>query len=318
MPIVTSSRSPRTRHRRHPLISFIADSAAAATAHHRPRGAQQDRPGLPADAQRARTSCTAAHPGEGRSATSTRAAAVDGHHEVTARSRRATSRHRDLAQFFGLGGGGQPSGPTRPGDRRRPGMTAFGATGWCSRRWCSVAAVLLPVLLIMRRWCSVASSRPMQDALRTSVGDGATLSEISETAGGIRVTWSLRRRPRRPPTPSCTTASGQRGRQYRAQVRARFFFAISVPRSTCAGSALVGGRPVASAWWDRGSRPTLAGDRVPDQPDRAQPVAELPPVRKSTRPNGSRWPGLLGWRKVPGPRRAGRRVARSHRPLRPR
>lgn len=146
-------------------------------------------------------------------------------------------------------------------------------------------AVLAPVLPIMR----LVQRRQLKayDDLRTSVGD--TLSEISETVGGIRViraygdVGAARRR------------LGDRiDRQYRAQVRARFFFAIMFPLSDVFSGLALAAVVGVGVWWGPGwglQAGTLVAILFLTNLI-VQPVAELGEVLDQTQT------ALAGWRKV--------------------
>lgn len=148
-----------------------------------------------------------------------------------------------------------------------------------------LVAVLAPVLPIMR----LVQRRQLKayDDLRTSVGD--TLSEISETVGGIRViraygdVGAARRR------------LGDRiDRQYRAQVRARFFFAIMFPLSDVFSGLALAAVVGVGVWWGPGwglQAGTLVAILFLTNLI-VQPVAELGEVLDQTQT------ALAGWRKV--------------------
>lgn len=148
-----------------------------------------------------------------------------------------------------------------------------------------LVAVLAPVIPIMR----LVQRRQLKayDDLRTSVGD--TLSEISETVGGISViraygdVGAARRR------------LGDRiDRQYRAQVRARFFFAIMFPLSDVFSGLALAAVVGVGVWWGP-SWGLQAGTLVAIlflTNLIVQPVAELGEVLDQTQT------ALAGWRKV--------------------
>lgn len=148
-----------------------------------------------------------------------------------------------------------------------------------------IAAVLAPVLPIMR----FVQRRQLAayDALRTSVGD--TLSEISETVGGIRViraygdVGAARRR-----------LVDRIDRQYRAQVRARFFFAIMFPVSDVFSGVALAAVVGVGVWWGPGwgiQAGTLVACLFLTNLI-VQPVAELGEILDQTQT------ALAGWRKV--------------------
>lgn len=148
-----------------------------------------------------------------------------------------------------------------------------------------ILAVLLPVLPIMR----FVQRRQLKayDDLRTSVGD--TLSEISETVGGIRViraygdVAAARRR-----------LAERIDRQYRAQVRARFFFAIMFPVSDVFSGIALATVVGVGVWWGPGwglQAGTLVACLFLTNLI-VQPVAELGEILDQTQT------ALAGWRKV--------------------
>jgi len=148
-----------------------------------------------------------------------------------------------------------------------------------------IAAVLLPVLPIMR----FVQRRQLKayDDLRTSVGD--TLSEVSETVGGIRViraygdVGAARRR-----------LAERIDRQYRAQVRARFFFAIMFPVSDVFSGIALAAVVGVGVWWGPGwglQAGTLVACLFLTNLI-VQPVAELGEILDQTQT------ALAGWRKV--------------------
>lgn len=148
-----------------------------------------------------------------------------------------------------------------------------------------LVAVLLPVLPIMR----MVQRRQLKayDALRTSVGD--TLSEISETVGGIRVirAYGDVRAARRRLHDRIDT-------QYRAQVRARFFFAIMFPVSDVFSGLALAAVIGVGVWWGPGwglQAGTLVAIMFLTNLI-VQPVAELGEVLDQTQT------ALAGWRKV--------------------
>ena len=148
-----------------------------------------------------------------------------------------------------------------------------------------LVAVLLPVLPIMR----LVQRRQLKayDDLRNAVGD--TLSEISETVGGIRVVraygdvGAARRRLTR-----------RIEHQYRAQVRARFFFAIMFPVSDLFSGLALAAVVGVGVWWGPGwglQAGTLVACLFLTNLI-VQPVAELGEVLDQTQT------ALAGWRKV--------------------
>ncbi|MFZ4519903.1 MAG: ABC transporter ATP-binding protein [Microthrixaceae bacterium] len=148
-----------------------------------------------------------------------------------------------------------------------------------------VVGVLLPVIPIMR----LVQRRQLHayDDLRTKVGD--TLSEISETVGGIRVIRSYG---------DVRTARRRLGdrieRQYRSQVRARFFFAIMFPISDLfsglALAAVVGVGVWLGPGWGLQAGTLVACLFLTNLV--VQPVAELGEILDQTQT------ALAGWRKV--------------------
>ncbi|UDY37932.1 ABC transporter ATP-binding protein [Dermatobacter hominis] len=148
-----------------------------------------------------------------------------------------------------------------------------------------IVAVLLPVLPIMR----LVQRRQLKayDDLRNAVGD--TLSEISETVGGIRVVraygdvGAARRR-----------LAQRIDHQYRAQVRARFFFAIMFPVSDLFSGLALAAVVGVGVWWGPGwglQAGTLVACLFLTNLI-VQPVAELGEVLDQTQT------ALAGWRKV--------------------
>ncbi len=148
-----------------------------------------------------------------------------------------------------------------------------------------LVAVLLPVLPIMRS----VQGRQLKayDDLRTSVGD--TLSEISEAVGGIRViraygdVRSARRR-----------LLDRIERQYQAQVKARFFFAIMFPVSDVFSGLALAAIVGVGVWWGPGwglQAGTLVACLFLTNLI-VQPVAELGEILDQTQT------ALAGWRKV--------------------
>jgi ATP-binding cassette subfamily B protein len=148
-----------------------------------------------------------------------------------------------------------------------------------------LVVVLLPILPIMR----LVQRRQLKayDDLRTAVGD--TLSEISETVGGIRVVraygdvGAARRRLRQ-----------RIEHQYRAQVRARFYFALMFPISDVFSGLALAAVVGVGVWWGPGwglQAGTLVACLFLTNLI-VQPVAELGEVLDQTQT------ALAGWRKV--------------------
>jgi len=148
-----------------------------------------------------------------------------------------------------------------------------------------LVVVLFPVLPIMRS----VQQRQLHayDDLRTKVGD--TLSEISETVGGIRVIRAygdVRAARRR--------LKDRIERQYRSQVRARFFFAIMFPVSDVFSGLALAAVVGVGVWWGPGwglQAGTLVACLFLTNLI-VQPVAELGEILDQTQT------ALAGWRKV--------------------
>jgi len=152
-----------------------------------------------------------------------------------------------------------------------------------------IALVLLVVLVPLLPLMRFVQRRQLTayDALRNSVGD--TLSEVSETVGGIRViraygdVGGARRRLHQ-----------RIERQYRAQVRARFFFAIMFPISDLFSGLALAAVVGVGVWWGPGwglQAGTLVACLFLTNLI-VQPVAELGEVLDQTQT------ALAGWRKV--------------------
>ncbi len=145
--------------------------------------------------------------------------------------------------------------------------------------------VISPIIPIMRR----VQKRQLRayDDLRTKVSD--TLSEISETVTGIRAIRAYA---------DVSAARGRLnsaiGRQYRSQLRARFFFAIMFPVSDVFSGLTLAAVVGVGVWWGPGWGLTAAtliavvflANLI------VQPVAEIGEVLDQTQT------ALAGWRKV--------------------
>ena len=148
-----------------------------------------------------------------------------------------------------------------------------------------VFLVLIPVLPIMR----LVQRRQLSayDDLRTKVGD--TLSEISETVGGIRVIRAYG------DVPAARRRLRDRiERQYRSQVRARFYFAIMFPVSDVFSGLALATVVGVGVWWGPGwgmAAGTLVACLFLTNLI-VQPVAELGEILDQTQT------ALAGWRKV--------------------
>ncbi len=146
-------------------------------------------------------------------------------------------------------------------------------------------ATLIPVLPIMR----IVQRRQLNayDDLRTKVSD--TLSDISELVGGIRVlrgygAVSTRRARMR----------ARIERQYRSQLRARFFFAIMFPVSDVFSGLALAAVVGVGVWWGPGwglAAGTLVAALFLTNLV-VQPVAELGEILDQTQT------ALAGWGKV--------------------
>lgn len=145
--------------------------------------------------------------------------------------------------------------------------------------------VISPIIPIMRR----VQKRQLRayDDLRTKVSD--TLSEISETVTGIRAI-----RAYADVSAARGRLNGAIGRQYRSQLRARFFFAIMFPVSDVFSGLTLAAVVGVGVWWGPGWGITAAtliavvflANLI------VQPVAEIGEVLDQTQT------ALAGWRKV--------------------
>ena len=145
--------------------------------------------------------------------------------------------------------------------------------------------VISPIIPIMRR----VQKRQLRayDDLRTKVSD--TLSEISETVTGIRAI-----RAYADVSAARGRLNGAIGRQYRSQLRARFFFAIMFPVSDVFSGLTLAAVVGVGVWWGPGWGLTAAtliavvflANLI------VQPVAEIGEVLDQTQT------ALAGWRKV--------------------
>jgi ATP-binding cassette subfamily B protein len=147
------------------------------------------------------------------------------------------------------------------------------------------ALVLVPVIPILR----VVQHRQLRayDDLRTRVSE--TMSEISEMVGGIRVIRAYANVPS-----ARRRVHGAIDRQYRAQVLARFFFAIMFPVSDVFSGLTLAAVVGAGVWW--GPAWGLSAASLIAVVFLAnmivQPVAEIGEVLDQTQT------ALAGWRKV--------------------
>jgi putative ABC transport system ATP-binding protein len=145
--------------------------------------------------------------------------------------------------------------------------------------------VIIPIIPIMR----LVQTRQLAayDDLRTRVSE--TLSEISETVTGIRVIRAYADVPA-----ARRRLFGAIDRQYRAQLRARFYFAIMFPVSDVFSGLTLAAVIGVGVWWGPGwgiSAATLIAvvflaNLI------VQPVAEIGEVLDQTQT------ALAGWRKV--------------------
>ncbi len=145
--------------------------------------------------------------------------------------------------------------------------------------------VLIPIIPILK----TVQRRQLQsyDALRSRVSD--TLSEISETVMGIRVIRAYADAP---------AARGRLhaaiDRQYRAQLKARFFFAIMFPISDVFSGLTLAAIVGVGVWWGPGwglqAGTLIAVVFLANMV--VQPVAEIGEVLDQTQT------ALAGWRKV--------------------
>lgn len=148
-----------------------------------------------------------------------------------------------------------------------------------------VLGILLPIIPIMR----TVQRRQLRayDNHRTRVSE--TLSEISETVSGIRVIRAYG------DVPSARgRLEGAIDRQYRAQLVARFFFAIMFPVSDVFSGLALAGVVGVGVWWGPGwglAAGTLVACLFLTNLV-VQPVAEIGEVLDQTQT------ALAGWRKV--------------------
>ena len=148
-----------------------------------------------------------------------------------------------------------------------------------------VVVVLLPILPAMR----IVQKRQLRayDEHRSRVSD--TLSSISETIGGVRVlrSYGAVRRARRELHESIE-------RQYRAQLVARFYFAIMFPLSDLFSGLALAAVVGVGVWWGPGwgmaAGTLIAAVFITNLI--VQPVAEIGEVLDQTQT------ALAGWRKV--------------------
>ena len=147
------------------------------------------------------------------------------------------------------------------------------------------ALVLAPVIPILR----IVQRRQLRayDDLRTRVAE--TMSEISEMVGGIRVIRAYANVPA-----ARRRVHGAIDRQYRAQIVARFFFAIMFPVSDVFSGLTLAAVVGAGVWW--GPEWGLSAASLIAVVFLAnmivQPVAEIGEVLDQTQT------ALAGWRKV--------------------
>jgi ATP-binding cassette, subfamily B, bacterial len=148
-----------------------------------------------------------------------------------------------------------------------------------------VLATLIPIVPIMR----IVQRRQLRayDNLRTRVGE--TLTEISETVGGIRVVRAYGHvgAARR-------NLHGAIDRQYRSQLVARFYFAIMFPVSDVFSGVALGALVGVGVWWGPGwglQAGTLIACVFLTNLI-VQPIAEIGEVLDQTQT------ALAGWRKV--------------------
>lgn len=145
--------------------------------------------------------------------------------------------------------------------------------------------VITPIIPVMR----LVQKRQLSayDDLRTKVGD--TLSEISETVTGIRVIRAYADVPA-----ARGRLFGAIDRQYRSQLRARFFFAIMFPVSDVFSGLTLAAVVGVGVWW--GPEWGLSAATLVAVVFLAnlivQPVAEIGEVLDQTQT------ALAGWRKV--------------------
>ena len=147
------------------------------------------------------------------------------------------------------------------------------------------ALVLVPVIPILR----IVQRRQLRayDDLRTRVAE--TMSEISEMVGGIRVIRAYANVPA-----ARRRVNGAIDRQYRAQIVARFFFAIMFPVSDVFSGLTLAAVVGAGVWWGPGwglsAASLIAVVFLANMI--VQPVAEIGEVLDQTQT------ALAGWRKV--------------------
>jgi len=145
--------------------------------------------------------------------------------------------------------------------------------------------VLIPIIPILK----TVQRRQLQsyDALRSRVSD--TLTEISETVMGIRVIRAYADAPA-----ARRRLHGSIDRQYRAQLKARFFFAIMFPISDIFSGLTLAAIVGVGVWWGP-SWGLQAGTLIAVvflANMVVQPVAEIGEVLDQTQT------ALAGWRKV--------------------
>ena len=145
--------------------------------------------------------------------------------------------------------------------------------------------VLIPIIPILK----TVQRRQLQsyDALRSRVSD--TLTEISETVMGIRVIRAYADAPA-----ARKRLHGAIDRQYRAQLKARFFFAIMFPISDIFSGLTLAAIVGVGVWWGPGwglqAGTLIAVVFLANMV--VQPVAEIGEVLDQTQT------ALAGWRKV--------------------
>lgn len=145
--------------------------------------------------------------------------------------------------------------------------------------------VLIPIIPILK----TVQRRQLQsyDALRSRVSD--SLTEISETVMGIRVIRAYADAPA-----ARKRLHGAIDRQYRAQLKARFFFAIMFPISDIFSGLTLAAIVGVGVWWGPGwglqAGTLIAVVFLANMV--VQPVAEIGEVLDQTQT------ALAGWRKV--------------------
>ena len=145
--------------------------------------------------------------------------------------------------------------------------------------------VLIPIIPILK----TVQRRQLQsyDALRSRVSD--TLTEISETVMGIRVIRAYADAPA-----ARKRLHGAIDRQYQAQLKARFFFAIMFPISDIFSGLTLAAIVGVGVWWGPGwglqAGTLIAVVFLANMV--VQPVAEIGEVLDQTQT------ALAGWRKV--------------------